>query len=549
MKLSRCGQDMVRLLAAMPFLDRLDMVAVSGWSRGSVYDAISELNAEGMLACVPHASEAVPPTKRFHLTLQGLHRLAVVEGVSLEVLLRKLPVSQQWQRTLLERLDAVAIVYRLANAISNVSHPIHLQWYRAHTFDASIALPDRRTIGIVRQGRTADRTGFSKRIRRLLDGPFPGVILMISPDEVRLRYLKRMLASARVPIFMALERDVALAGDEPIWSSRIQGVRADLRSALDQAHPGLPLPVERRNVRASPPVDLSLTHSGTEIPYYLLPTCIKPGEKRVLDLLSDWPWMTAECLSGMLGASEARVDQMIRPLEEIDLVTRLRDAGNRLALTDEGLALLARRDRASVGVARRRWSVSEFDPDAEFSWRNIRGRRSRQLLRHLGHTSAVHRFIACLCQQARRLGWNVSQIDPPHRASRYFRHRGKLRSVQPDAFGVLRRGTQARPFFLEWERRAVRPSTIAQRLAPYVRYYSSKRPIDDHGARPAVLVVCLDNIAQTHFLRVAGEVLARSRVDVPLLVTHGQLVDKLGPLGPIWRSTVSPWVPCPLPGL
>ena len=55
---------------------------------------------------------------------------------------------------------------------------------------------------------------------------------------------------------------------------------------------------------------------------------------------------------------------------------------------------------------------------------------------------------------------------------------------------MLRRGGETTfPFFLGWERRAVRPATMARRLAPYLRYYSSKWPMDDHGAVPVVLVV------------------------------------------------------------
>ena len=49
------------------------------------------------------------------------------------------------------------------------------------------------------------------------------------------------------------------------------------------------------------------------------------------------------------------------------------------------------------------------------------------------------------------------------------------------------------------------PSTMSDRLAPYLRYYSSHRPLDDHGVRPEVLIVFEDEIAQTHFLRVARE--------------------------------------------
>ena len=124
-----------------------------------------------------------------------------------------------------------------------------------------------------------------------------------------------------------------------------------------------------------------------------------------------------------------------------------RIAGGRLVLGDRGLALLARRDRAAVGLARRRWSAALLDPDGPFAWRNVSGRRSRQLLRNLEHTAAVHGFVAGLARQARGEGWEVLQLDPPHRASRYFRHGSVMRSVHPDAFGILRRDGEVWPFF------------------------------------------------------------------------------------------------------
>ncbi len=112
----------------------------------------------------------------------------------------------------------------------------------------------------------------------------------------------------------------------------------------------------------------------------------------------------------------------------------------------------------------------------------------------------------------------------------------KLRSIRPDAFGVLCRGADARPFFLEWERRAVRPATMATRIAPYLRYFSTHRPIDDHGVQPSVLVVLQDDVAVTHFLRVAREEMDRVGGEVPLSVSHEATLEDLGPLGLAWRS-------------
>ena len=182
------------------------------------------------------------------------------------------------------------------------------------------------------------------------------------------------------------------------------------------------------------------------------------------------------------------------------------------------------------------------DAGAALDWRNVSGGRSRQLLRNIEHTSAVHAFVASLSRQAHALGWELAQLDPPHRASRHFRHQGRNRSVNPDAFGILQRGPATWAFFLEWERRAVRPSTMAMRLAPYLRYYSSHGPIDDHGVQPAVLIVFDEDIAAANFLRVAQQEMDRTGVSVPLRVSHRGAIEKLGPLGRAWR-TPHDWEP------
>ena len=96
MKPAGCEADLLRALASMPFLDRLEMVAVCGWSRGAVYEAIESLESGGFCASVPHAVDPLPPARRFHLTAAGLRRLAGEEGVALDELVRSHPVSAQW---------------------------------------------------------------------------------------------------------------------------------------------------------------------------------------------------------------------------------------------------------------------------------------------------------------------------------------------------------------------------------------------------------------------------------------------------------------------
>ncbi len=544
MTLTDCETGVLRRLAETPFADRLDLAALSGWSRGAVYAGMERLTEWGMADAIPHATPLLPPTRRYFLTADGLERLAELENVSPDGLLHSRPVSSRWQRLLLHRLDALGVIYRLAAAIANVEFPIGFRWYRASPVDAGIILPGGRAAAVIRQGITADRTAFSKRLWRLREGPLPGAVLVLAPDEVRLRQARRMLASARFPVFLALERDAALAGPEaPVW--RLPSVTAglDLRQVLASLDRQGGLAMEDMPDWASPPEGIDLQFPA---PDWLLPALLGPAEKRALDLLSDWPWASRQDLAGLMGVSTRRASQVVAGLKRHVLASHA-DAGRceRLALTDRGLGLMARRDRTSIGAARRRWSATPLDPERPLTWRNISGSRSRQLLRNIEHTGAVHRFLVALAGQGRAAGWDIVQLDPPRRASRYFRHEGRLHSALPDAFGLLRRGEETVPFFLEWERRAVRPATMVARLAPYLRYYSTRLPLDDHGALPVVLVVFDDELAATHFLRVAKKEMERAGVEIPLWVSHKAVLERTGPLGRAWQSTGSWDWACP----
>ena len=461
MKLAPSERELISTLASMPFLDRLEMACITGWSRGAVYEAVARLDDEGLVESVPHAAELIPPTRRYWLNVNGLRRLAKDENVAVDALLRDHPVSAHWRRILLERLDAVASVYRLTSSIAALQGTVGFRWYRAHPLDAGIALPGGRTVGLVRQGPTADRTGFAKRLWRLGRGPLPSAVLALMPDEVRLRHARQLLGRASVPALLALERDAVLGGtDVPVWCLPSVNAALDLHSALEGLPPGGELASE------PPPSKPTLPGGIAPDDPTALPALLKPAEKRVLDLLADWPGILQRDLAGLMAVSETRVSRLFTPLESLGLVARVPAAGGRPSLTDRGLAFLARRDRTSVGVARKRWSVEPIGPMLPPSWRNLTGGRIRQLLRNLDHTAAVHGFLAALARQSSALGWDVCQLDPPHRASRRFRYGDTWHSVNPDAFGVLRKGGATRPFFLEWERRAVRPGTMAARLAP-----------------------------------------------------------------------------------
>ena len=354
----------LRRLASMPFLDRLELAAVSGTADRSAYAAVSALERRGLAASVIHASDLLRATRRYWLTAAGLRRLAEAEGIAPDELLRAYPVSAQRRRILMERLDGVAVIYRLASSIAAECGPVGLRWYRSAPLDAVITLPGGRIVGVVRQGLTSDRTGFSKRLWRLREGPLPGVVFMLMTDQVRLRHARRLLDGSPVSALLALERDAVLAGPaEPVWRLPSVAASLDLRYVLSSyvASRGV-LPTEPEPLRASLPEDIDMESPVTQTSDWLLPALLKPAEKRVLDLLYDWPGIAPEHVRGLLGVSRARFYEIMAPLTEAGLVRRVVMKGRRLALSDRGLALLARRDRASVGAARKRWSVEPIRP-------------------------------------------------------------------------------------------------------------------------------------------------------------------------------------------
>ena len=528
--------ELLGTLARMPFLDRLELAALSGRSRAAVYQRVERFLDAGLIESVGQASELVTPTRRFCLTDRGVRRLASEEGVPVAQLLRTRPVSGQWRRLLLERLDAAAVIYRLAEQAAHFAFPLGLRWQRAAPMDALLELPGDLCAAVVRQGRTADRTGFAKRIRRLKQTPGHGVVLIICPDETRLRHARRLVAGPPAITFLALERDVALAGAEAaVWRGPTGAVPLTLREALGYTLPASGQRSERPLVRVSRPEPLEAECADAS---WMLPAALTTAEKRALDLVGDWPWLRPGHLAALLGVGRRRLTQLLARLDELGLITRLTRAaaGPRLALSDRGLAYLARRDRTAVGIARKRWSPEPRWAGEALDWRNVSGIRSRQLLRNLEHTEAVHWFNTLLARQAREQGARLVQLDPPHRASRYFRSFERMRSIQPDAYALVETPSGEQGFFLEWERRAVRPATMAARLAPYLRYYATARPIEDHGLLPRVLVVFEDELAADHFLRIAADAVARVEVPLPLLVSDRLRLEQHGPLGRAWRS-------------
>ena len=266
---------------------------------------------------------------------------------------------------LLARLDAVAIIHRLTAAMASVEEPFRFRWYRALPLDAAINLAGGRTVGVIRQGATTDRTAFADRVNWLVNTHrhLPRCLLALFPDETRLLQARRPLSRYPGPVYLAQEQGVAHAvADDALWRLPSASAPLSLAEALANLKPGGGLPTESPLVRASLPGDVDVAEPGENAPNHLLPVLLKPTDKRMLDCLSDWPWVSVPDLCRFLDVSDSRVWRRVARLEALGLVVRISLGGKRrLALGQRGLTLLARRDRTSVTTALRRWSVQ--DPD------------------------------------------------------------------------------------------------------------------------------------------------------------------------------------------
>ena len=159
--------------------------------------------------------------------------------------------------------------------------------------DAGIVLPGGQTIGIVRQGAAADRTAFGKRLWRLGQDARPGAVLLLLPDEIRLRQARRLLDAAPFVAFLALEEDAVKPGiNSPVWRTPSGGVPLALGEVLAYTRSHGELPDEPPPRHPTLPANIDPVEAWPEIPGWTLPMLLKPTEKHVLDLLFDWPWLT-----------------------------------------------------------------------------------------------------------------------------------------------------------------------------------------------------------------------------------------------------------------
>ena len=523
-------------------------------------ERLEKLAKRGLVDSVSHHLGALGsrPQRRYFPTEQGVTAAgAATQGR--RHMLAAYPVSKQWFRLLADRLDAVAVLYRVAAMIADADpkqDEVRVDHHRHGPYDLLVtpvsstgqALSGGLTVGVIRQGPMLPTSNLRYRLRsieHLTSGERPFLTLVVTHADQATRRAVRALGdpSERRRTFVATEGEL-LAGDHTgvVWQQCGYGLGQDppvqispetsLADILPWAE-GL-LESSHRSRRDDPRPDadnLYSTNVQAAMPEPAQQLASAPAvqltrsEKDVLDLLAAWPRCSREQLAELMGGvTLRRVNQALRSLRERDLVQEV-DA--LLMLTDRGLTCLARRDRAAVGLTLDRWSAQPAVSDPKV----YAGTALRALASQTRHHSGVINFAAALTAEvARSPDQDLFDLLPTHRSSIGYRRGRTNYVIHPDASFTLEYKGQWLPFLLEFERRATTPKRIPRRLASYRRYFASGWAERDHGGHtPGVLFVFETPESEAAFLDVAD-----GMEDLDVITANAETLGEHGVLGEAW---------------
>ncbi len=550
--LRRSLEDALLLLCAAPLATVDELARFGRVPASTLRERLDKLAKRGLVDAVSHHLGALGsrPQRRYFPTDKGVAAAgAATQGR--QHMLTAYPLSRQWFRLLAERLDAVAVLYRVAAKIADADpkqDDVRVDHYRHGPYDLLVTLSGGLTIGVIRQGPMLPTSNLRYRLRSIEHLPTsqrPFLTLVVTHADQATRRAIRALGdpSERRRTFVATEGEL-LAGDHTgiVWQQCGYGLGLDppveispetsLAAILPWADGLLESSHRSRHDEPRPDADalyFSRVQATMPEPTQQLASCLPVqltrAEKDALDLLAAWPLCTREQLAGLMGGvTLRRVNQVLRSLRQHDLV---QEDDTLLMLTDRGLTCLARRDRAAVGLTLDRWTAQ---PPIANSKVYI-GTAVRALAAQPRHHAGVTNFASTLTAEvARSRHHDLFDLLPTHRSSIGYR-RGRINyMIHPDASFTLEYKGKWHPFLLEFERRATTPKRIPQRLASYRRYFTSGWAERDHGGRkPGVLFVFETPESETAFLDVAD---ATEGLDV--ITANAEVLGEHGILGEAW---------------
>jgi hypothetical protein len=109
-------------------------------------------------------------------------------------------------------------------------------------------------------------------------------------------------------------------------------------------------------------------------------------------------------------------------------------------------------------------------------------------------------------------------------------------NLRPDALAEYRLGPQQMRFWLEWDRGTMNVRDLAIKFTSYGNYIASREWAREHMVLPVLMCVTPDISQERRMQRVAQARLT-SPPELVAWTTTSVLLDKQGPLAPIWLQS------------
>ena len=144
------------LVCAAPLATVGELARFSRVPATTLRDRLAKLAERDLVDSVAHRLGVLGchSQRRYFPTGRGIDAGGMAEH-GRETFLREYPVSKEWFRLLAERLDAVAVLCRVASLVADADthqQPVRVDPYRQGPYDMLITLSAGRSVGILRQG-------------------------------------------------------------------------------------------------------------------------------------------------------------------------------------------------------------------------------------------------------------------------------------------------------------------------------------------------------------------------------------------------------------
>lgn len=562
---SRSTDMTLAALAQMPLMDSVDLAAVTGLPDRSAREALRRLDKHGLIAALPYTRFDGARVKRWYLMPEGIEELAqsrLMGETAHDLIAENDMLSAQGRQHLLERLDAVDAIYRIAQAVASAAGSVgglrfRWRWETQGVLDAVLQLPDGRTVAIARLGSTHTGRAARGRLSQIRDmhtedadwGRLHTTLLLVPGVVERDAAAVFMRESGVAGVHVSVETEMMEAElDSPVWHTP-GGRRVSSGEAFANTPPSA-MPPTRRSEEVPEMPSSDIADDAGELG--LVATELGVSARTLLRLLYDFQFIRVTQLKRMTGLSDGHLNKVKAKLKGAGLVHYLsvgrtvngrRRNGRRVALSEKGITYLQLVDRSSETYIRRFWLLEQCEKGEENSPKQyhvpgirVLGSKGHGLLKERLHTDGVYAFMSLLMTSCgRRSPWDVLQALPAHRWERHYVHgrryhhkyRDDWRSIRPDfTFALRHTDRQFASFVLEFERTAKNPSTIRAKVEKYRNYYAAAGTGNDFAdGRPTILFVYETRDLAANFARYAR---LGSPQALPMLVSSLEDLEKAG---------------------